>query len=268
MNKMYLLDSIHKFGTSVEDICRSTLGLSPSQVQETVLLSPGWVPERLFAAAGIEECVSTSPLFGYKIWNIRRDGRCATYIRCGFGAPVVMDAVLLLGLTGRCKRMLFVSSTGAISEGIGIGDLLVPEYSAAGDGAGRYLQEDFLRDTFGEKQYPERELFSRLVDATRAACARHSIPWHTGRTFCTDTIAAQYSHIDRISQLGYNSLDMESAAAFKAANLLHIPIAALLNVSDNSAAGKSLMTRRSEEEISRRRLVSRTVMAEILTELL
>lgn len=68
--------------------------------------------------------------------------------------------------------------------------------------------------------------------------------------------------------MGYDSLDMESAAAFKAANLLQIPIAALLNVSDNSAAGKSLMTRRSEEEISRRRFVSREVMANILSELL
>lgn len=268
MNGNNLLKSIHRFGLTAEDICRNTLGVDIGQIRETVLLSPGWVPERLFSAAEIEECVSASPLFQYKIWDVRRGGRCATYVRCGFGAPVVMDAVLLFGLTGRCNRMLFVSSVGAVSEEMEIGDLLAPEYSAAGDGAGRYLEEDFLRDTFGERQYPERALFARLVDAARAACAKHSVRFHIGRTFCTDTIAAQFGHIDRIVQMGYDSLDMESAAAFKAANLLQIPIAALLNVSDNSAAGKSLMTRRSDEEISRRRFVSREVMANILTELL
>lgn len=148
-----LLKRIHKFGLTAEDICRNTLGVDIGQIRETVLLSPGWVPERLFSAAEIEECVSASPLFQYKIWDVRRGGRCATYVRCGFGAPVVMDAVLLFGLTGRCKRMLFVSSVGAVSEEMEIGDLLAPEYSAAGDGAGRYLEEDFLRDTFGERQY-------------------------------------------------------------------------------------------------------------------
>ena len=146
---------MEKFGATPGEICLNTLGVSTDKIHENILLSPGWYPERMFLTEGIEVIVQSSPLFQYKIWNIIHNNINMTYIKTGFGASVVMDALLLLHLTGRCKKIMFISSVGGLSEELGIGDIVLPEYSAYGDGASRYLSDNFLRDTFGEKQYPE-----------------------------------------------------------------------------------------------------------------
>jgi len=261
--------SMNKFGGTIEDICLNTLGIEAGKINETVIISPGWIPERLFAGYEIKEIVQASPLFQYKIWNIKQKEFSLTHIKTGFGAPVVMDCILLLGLTGKCKRIIFVSSVGGLSEEMNIGDIVLPEYSVCGDGAGRYLSDDFERDSFGEKQYPHTELFNRLIGATQTICERHHVQWHLGRTFCIDTIVAQQSHLNRIINMGCNSVDMESAVAFKAANMLNIPIVAMLNVSDNSVKeSKSLMSKRSKEERKYRKYVVGEIIPQIMKELL
>ena len=268
MEQYNFLAGIRKFGATVEEICLNTLGIRADEINENTIISPGWSPDRLFPAGEIAELTQASPLFQYRIWNILHEGLEMTYVRTGFGAPMVMDALLLLGMTDRCKRIIFVSSVGGLTSEIGIGDILLPEYSACGDGASRYLSND-LHDPFGEKQYPESGLFRRLTEVTRNVCTENNIRWHPGKTFCTDTIAAQYGHLAKIIEMGYNSVDMESAAAFKAANLLQIPVAAILNVSDNSTAkNKSLMTERSETDKSYRKFVAREIMPQIITETL
>lgn len=265
MNRQSLFSGIEKFGATPEEICFNTLGVGMDKIRGNVLLSPGWFPERMFPAEETEELVHASPLFQYKIWNILHNSVDMTYVKTGFGAPVVMDALLLLGLTGRCKRILFVSSVGGLSEELGIGDIVLPVYSSCGDGASRYLSDDFPKDIFGEKQYPENRFFDTLTRVTENVCGNTNVRWHFGKTFCTDTIMAQYSHLGKIVGMGYNSVDMESAALFMAAELVGIPVAALLNVSDNSVAGnQSLMNRRTDEEQKYRRFVGREVMPQII----
>lgn len=242
-----LLASMKKFGATAEEICLNTLGIRADCICEKVVVSPGWQPERLFAVDEIELVVQSSPLFGFKIWNVNHKGVCITYIRTGFGAPMMMDALLLLGLT-KCKRVIFISSVGALSTEINIGDIVIPEYSAGGDGASRYLANDLLSDSFGEKQYPDNNLFNLLVEKTKDICGKNNVNWHLGRTLCVDTIVAQYNHLENIIHMGYNSIDMESAVAFKVGKLMGIQVVALLHVSDNSVIDKSLMTDRSTQE--------------------
>lgn len=264
---MDILDCLRKFGTSNEEICLNTLGITPEKINGTVILSPGWPPERLFATCEIKELVQASPLFGYKIWDIRQSDISLTYIKTGFGAPVVMDCMLLLGLTGKCKQIFFVSSAGGLTDEMNIGDIVLPEYSACGDGASRYLTDDLQSDHFGEKQYPYDPLFRKVVSATRDICQNHDVRWHLGRTFCVDTIVAQYAHLDQIQEEGYNSVDMESGAAFKAANMLGIPIVAILNVSDSAAQEKkSLMAKRTDEEKKYRKYVAGEIIPQIIAE--
>ncbi len=67
--------------------------------------------------------------------------------------------------------------------------------------------------------------------------------------------------------MGYNSIDMESAVAFKVANMLNIPMVAILNVSDNSVKeSKSLMSKRSKEERKYRKFVAREIIPRIIIE--
>lgn len=241
MDYSRIKESLNRFGSSDDDICMNTLGVHISDINEKVIISPGWQPEHLFAADKMVQIVDSSPLFGFKIWNIHHNEDCFTYIRTGYGASMVMDASLLLGLTG-CKKILFVSSIGGLTKDIHIGDIVIPEFSANGDGASRYLSDDLGNAAFEEKQYPEQDLLQELLCETEHICGKNCVNWHVGRTICVDTIVAQYSHINTFVSKMYNSIDMESAVAFKAARMMNIPIAALLSVSDNSIINKSLLT--------------------------
>ncbi len=264
MERALLLENMRRFGRSEEDICRSTLGIGPAQLCSSVILSPGWHPELLFPASAIAEVVRSSPLHQYTIWEIAWRDRRFSYLRTGFGAPAAMDAVMLLGLAGKCRQLLFVSSTGSIVPEIGIGDIVLPEFAASGDGALRYLSDDLLRDPFGERVYPDGALSAALAEAAEEICLQTGVRWHRARVFCTATIAAQFGHLGRIAGMGYQTLDMESAAVLKAAQLTGMSAAAVFNVSDNSAAGSSLMTARGEREQAYRRFVRREVMPQIL----
>ena len=268
MDHNSILSGMTSFGASAKEICLNTLGVSADNINENVIVSPGWPSERLFNSDNITQIVRSSPLFGYKIWNIKCSNIDISYINTGFGAPVMLDALLLLGLT-KCRKILFVSSVGGLSPEIGIGDIVIPEYSASGDGASRFLSNNLLDDTFGEKQYPNTGLFKQLVNETKEICDKNSVKWHSGKTLCTDTIVAQYNHLDNIVKMGYNSIDMESAAAFKAARMMNISIAALLQVSDNSIVRKSLMSSYScKEEQEYRMFVRNEILPQIIKSVL
>ena len=267
MDNNIFFDSMKKFGTTLEDICLNTLGICTDQINENIIISPGWFPERLFATSEIEEIVPSSPLFQYKIWNIKQGDFTATYVKTGFGAPVVMDCLLLLGLTQKCKQFIFISSVGGLSEELNIGDIVVPKYSVCGDGASRYLADDFLNDSFFEKQYPQTEMLNKLISVTENVCHKNNVHWHIGQTFCIDTIVAQYKHLPHIINMGFNSIDMESAVAFKTAKMLNIPIVALLNVSDNTLkTNSSLMGKRNNEERNYRKFVAKEIIPQIIIE--
>ncbi|MBO5109598.1 MAG: hypothetical protein J6D21_02670 [Clostridia bacterium] len=238
-----IIKNMRRFGSSDAEICQSTLGIAPEEISPLVIVSPGWPPERLFAPEEITPLVQASPLFGFRLWRIETGGKQATYVRTGFGAPMVMDALLLLGLT-RPEQILFISSVGALSKEISVGDILLPRVSSCGDGAGRYLSADPWRDAYGEEQTPEAAMLRRLAELTDKICQDHSVAWHYGNTLCVDTIVAQYMHLERIIECGYDSVDMESAVAFKAARRMGIPAAALLHVSDNSVLDQSLLSAR------------------------
>ena len=105
------------------------------------------------------------------------------------------------------------------------------------------------------------------MGVTKNVCKDNNVKWHLGKTFCTDTIVGQYNHLSKIVGMGYNSVDMESAAAFKTARMLEIPMVALLNVSDNLVVGnKSLMNRRTDEKQKYRRFVGRKIIPQIIAD--
>ncbi len=248
-----------------DDLCKSGLGVEGSRIRENVILTPGWTPERVSGLGEAKLVSASGPLYGITVWEINVDGQGITYIKTGCGAPPVMDALLSLGETG-CKRVLFLSSIGGLAPEMEVGDLVLPEYSVSGDGASRYLTDGF-EDTLGEKAYPDPELFARLREETQAMRASENLRWHLGRPFCEDTLLAQFHHIPDILARGCNTLDMESAVAFRAGALMGLPVAALQCVSDNSLAKKSLLGGVSGEEQARRNYVRGQVIPVILKNL-
>ena len=179
-----------------------------------------------------------------------------------------MDKILALGVTP-CRKIIFIGSAGSLDASIGIGDIVIPEYSICGDGASRYIASDTLsnNDVFGDKAYPDIDLYEKTKMITERICKGNGFKWHIGKAFSIDTIFAQYAHIGEILDMGCNVIEMETAAAFRAAKLANIPIAAIFSISDNTVTNKSLLSGRTPEEMEYRKYVRRMIFPKIIIDI-
>jgi purine-nucleoside phosphorylase len=177
--------------------------------------------------------------------------------------------VLALACTP-CERILFAGSVGGLRENMHIGDLMMPGISIAGDGFCRYLQPGFPpQDCFLERNAPDEELSAALYRAVLPLAQQAGVPVHTGPVFSIDTILAQFNILDDITNtLGCIGIEMESAAAFKAARMAGIRAAALFSVSDVPVKNRSLFSDRLLEEKDYRKLIRSTVLARALLDCL
>lgn len=268
MQYIDLISNIYRFVGDNTDICARFLGVESKKIQKNVVISPGWGPERM-PGLGNPELIASGALYGsLNVWNINNGDAEITYIQTGCGAAILMDALLSLGVSN-CENIIFVSSVGAVDANISIGDVVIPEYSITGDGASRYIASDNLdKDVFGEKMYPDASLFNQLKLETEKKCKETNTTWHIGRTFCTDTIFAEFAHIYTIISTGCNTIDMESAVAFRSAKLINKSIVALLSVTDNTVARKSIINGTAKNDDDYRLFVRREVFPKIINSLI
>lgn len=253
-----VLEGNARFGTSPAEFVFGVLGCAPQEIRPTVILAPVWEPEKtlgLKAEPLAEGCV--------RVWQVEVEGRQATWIVPGVGAPMNMDAVLALGAT-RCRRILFIGSAGALNESMEVGDIALPLESICGDGASRYLQNDLTTDPFARPAYPDGNLFVQTENLCRKYCGAYGVALHRTVNYSIDTIAAQFAHMDEILALGCGTVEMETAASLRAAELCGIPMTAVFSISDNTVRKKSLYSGRTEEEKRRRGEIRRALFPRIL----
>lgn len=248
-----LLDSHLKYGTKEEDI-RTKKGYT--QILENVVIAPWWNHD-IFNNMNFQvEQVSE------KVFNFYSEDLSFSYIELKrIGAPSVMDFILSLGVT-KCKNLIFLGSAGSLDENIKIGDVVVPKYSICGDGASRYLNENF-EDEFLKNKYPSEEFTNNMIDVLKDK----SVQYHHVPNFSVDTIFAQFFHIDKILELGAKTIEMETANLFKCNELLKINVTALFCISDNTLLNKSLYSGRTEEENDYRHKVRYEVIPEVIVDL-
>jgi purine-nucleoside phosphorylase len=262
----YILDGNKKYGTNPIDIVRSSLGCEPEIIQKDVIIAPAWKPE-LFDnyTNDIKEIYDGI----YKIWNLSIKGKIITYILTGIGAPNVLEVVLALGCSP-CKNIIFIGSVGGLDKNFKIGDIVIPEYSICGDGACRYLSNKKISENncFGEKYYPNKDLYETIISKTKNLAKENNIKWHNGKNYSIDTVIAQFAHIDEILDMGCNCIEMETAALFKSAGICKIKAGAVFSVSDNTILKKSLLSGRTEDEINYRIYVRKSVLTKIVLECL
>ncbi len=264
MEYKILLDGLKRFGSNENDICKHGIGVYPESIHENVVIAPWWEPPTL-ADLGNTEYLSESEFSSIKVWNITNSDLEFTYIKTGIGAPVLMDVILSLGVT-RCKNIIFIGSVGSLDENIKIGDIVIPQWSICGDGASRYISHNSLKDhdVFGEKSYPDKQLYSTVLDNTKQVCSENNVNFHIGKTFSIDTIFAQFAYIDEILSMGCNVIEMETAPAFRASALAGIAMAAIFSVSDNTVVNKSLVSGRTQQEKEYRSFTRKTVFPKII----
>ena len=265
MDYSRLINAMKKYGATEHDICKHSLGVLPEQINENVIIAPAWEPD-IFSAFDKVEALTYRRFIN--VWNVVCDDKIISYIRTGIGSQMILEGILPLGLT-KCKKIVFIGSAGALNTDIGIGDLVIPEFSICGDGASRYISsDDISRDVFGEKEYPNLQLFDLAIDKASDICTKHNVNFHIGRNFSIDTIAAQFSHIDTIIGMGCNVIEMETAVAFRMARLMNIPMIALFSISDNVSIEKSLVAGRTQKEMEYREYTRRELFPKIILSVL
>ena len=260
-----LISSMTAYGSTEEDICMQFIGISDSYINEKVVIAPWWEPSIFKELGQAISFLSKSAFSAIKAWNIQSTQGKFTYIKTGIGAPVLADIILSLGVTA-CKEIIFIGSAGALEQNINIGDIVIPEYSICGDGVSRYLKSGTLHenDPFGEKAYPDSRLTEKLKYISNNIGLSSNIKIHQGRNFSVDTIFAQFAFLDEIIALDCNVIEMETASAFKAAEITGIPITAIFSVSDNTIQKKSLVSGRTIEEINYSKYVRNTIFPKII----
>jgi purine-nucleoside phosphorylase len=260
----HILNKNKNFGTNPLDIVRSSFNCEPEMIQKDVIIAPVWNPELFENYIDSWNQISNGI---YKLWNISVRNKNITYILTGIGAPNVLEAILALGCTS-CKNIIFIGSVGGLDKNIRIGDIVIPEYSICGDGACRYLTNKKLseNDCFGEKYYPNKAFYKDIVSKTEKISKGNDINWHIGKNYSIDTVIAQFAHIEEILDLGCNCIEMETAVLFKSAKICKINAGAVFSVSDNTILRKSLLSRRTKEEIDYRRYVRKNILTKVVVE--
>jgi nucleoside phosphorylase len=264
-----LIQGIERSGSTIDDVFHQSIGVDIDAIRERVVIAPWWEPH-VFSGLGEEiRFISASERAAVKVWDISTEAGEITYVKTGIGAPVLADTLLALGSTS-CKKAVFVGSAGALDPGFQIGDIVIPECGVSGNGVSRYLKGGALagNDSFGEQSYPNREMYQALVRASHRVCMDDELTFHSGKIFSIDTIFAQFVHLEEIIGLGCNTIDMETASAFRAAAITGISLGALLSVSDNPVRNKTLFSGRDSGEMHYRKKVRSIAFPRILREVL
>ena len=248
-----VLEALKQYGTTKEDIIKRR---GFENILDNVVVAPWW-EHTMF------ENVSTRiNKVADKVYNIYGNNFEFSFIEMkNIGAPAMIDEILGLGITN-CKKILFIGSVGALDPNIKIGDLIVPTYSYNGVGACRYLNEN-LEDNFEQKYYPNMEFNNKVLEIVKSKGyeAKEVV------NYSVDCIFAQFPHIEHIKDLNAQTIEMETSTLFRCADIIKIPSAALLCVSDNTVENKSLYSGRSAEEKQRRYYVRNVVIPSIISEI-
>lgn len=248
-----LLESHLKYGTKKEDIKKNR---GYEHILQDVVIAPWWSHD-IF-----EGKVNKISKINDKVYNIYGDNFSFSFIELKrIGAPAIMDYVLSLGVT-KCRNLIFLGSAGSLDSNIKIGDIVIPEYSICGDGASRYLNINF-KDEFGLKEYPSNNITNKLINILDS----NKIKYYHVPNFSTDSVFAQFVHLEEIINMGAKTIEMETSILFKCNLLLNINMTALFCVSDNIINKKSLYSGRSKEEHNYRHKVRNEVIPYIIIEL-
>ncbi len=258
-----------KYNITPEDISRLVLHCQPEDIQEKVILTPLWSTEAFLAdVADSIETVAEGD-FVPCVYTIHYQNQLITLVRSGIGAPQAGDVTLALGCTP-CRRLIFTGSFGGLTVDLAIGDLFIVTESIAGDGYSSYLKEGNLSpNAFLKPATPDAMLNSRLEERAASLAGENVISLHKGRVFSSDTIVAQFFHLDEmLNKYGCSGIEMETSAVFNCARLVGIPATALLIVSDVIPARKSLFSSRTEEERERYKNIKKSVLSKIILDTL
>lgn len=248
-----LIDSHLKYGIHKEDIIQRN---SYEDISTNVVIAPWW-DHSIFEQFDLNVVPITE-----RIYRIIGENIEFTFIEMKMiGAPALLETILPLGLT-KCKRILFIGSAGALNDKIQIGDIVIPSYSICGDGSSRYLNKN-LEDEFLKKEYP----YGNFINQVGMSCKNITGSCVIVPNYSIDTVFAQFHMIPMIQKIGAKTIEMETAALFKASKVMKITAAAIFVISDNVSLNKTLYQGRTQTEKEKKNYSKNVIIPKIIIDL-
>ncbi|GCF13045.1 uridine phosphorylase [Haloarcula mannanilytica] len=163
----------------------------------------------------------------YKLVNATYEGRELTICSTGIGSPSTAIAVEELEAVG-VETLIRVGTTGALQEGIEIGDMVVANGAAKDEGTtGRYESDTV-------PAVPDYDVLSSLVDAAEA----NDEDVHVGPIATDDAFYAETDeYINDWEAAGLLAVEMEAAALFSLCRRKGLRSGAICTVDGNLVEG-------------------------------
>jgi uridine phosphorylase len=163
----------------------------------------------------------------YKLVNATYEGRDLTICSTGIGSPSAAIAVEELAAVG-VETFVRVGTTGALQEGIEIGDMIVATGAAKDEGTtGRYEADTV-------PAVPDYEVLSELVEAAQS----RGEDVHVGPIATDDAFYAETDeYVDNWEAAGLLAVEMEAAALFTLARRKGLRAGAICTVDGNLVEG-------------------------------
>jgi uridine phosphorylase len=163
----------------------------------------------------------------YKLVNATYEGRDLTICSTGIGSPSTAIAVEELEAVG-VETLIRVGTTGALQEGIEIGDMVVANGAAKDEGTtGRYESDTV-------PAVPDYDVLSSLVDAAEA----NDEDVHVGPIATDDAFYAETDeYINDWEDAGLLAVEMEAAALFSLCRRKGLRSGAICTVDGNLVEG-------------------------------
>ncbi|WP_136717216.1 nucleoside phosphorylase [Halorientalis salina] len=163
----------------------------------------------------------------YKVVNATYEGRELTICSTGIGCPSAAIAVEELQAVG-VDTVIRVGTTGALQEGIEIGDMVVATGAAKDEGTSKRYESETV------PAVPDYGVLSGLVDAAEANDEDvHVGPIATDDAFYAETDA----YVEAWEEAGLLAVEMEAAAVFSLARRKGMRAGAICTVDGNLVEG-------------------------------
>lgn len=164
-----------------------------------------------------------------------------TMINFGMGSPNAATICDLLTAISP-KAVLFLGKCGGLKKRTEIGDFIVPIGAIRGEGTS---------NAYFPAEVPALPAFS-LQRAVSHIIRNRACDYWTGTVFTTNRRVWEHDQVfkDYLEQIRAMAIDMETATLFSAAFKNHIPLGALLLVSDQPMIPEGVKTEESDQKVS------------------
>jgi len=224
------------------------LGLSPSEIPVAVILEGTWWEKAAYENR-TQHLTNTREL-NFPGWVLgTHQGANVLYV-CAYGAPKAVEPVHVLAALGT-KRAIQIGSCGSLESRCRTGDIIVPSRAEIGEGASQYYGGFDVALASKPLQARASELLGE-----------RGMTVHDGHHLTTSALFAQPREVvERWSDAGYSSVDMETSAVYTAASHFGMEAVAMLYVWDELLAGRGFLDSFSEDEQRRQREANEATFA-------